>query len=100
MTMLYHEASDVVLAHLRAYRDHLDSLIKCLEEIKEWRNKNTYVAAGAAPPVALGTFKIGTIGDEPLPPPVPTVKIDLASAPGLASHLVGFAGLPEKDHPR
>jgi hypothetical protein len=79
--MLYGEASMVVLAHLRAYRDHLDLLIKYLEEIKEYRDKNSMVVTNPNANAAqggIGTFRSYTLGgdDKPKPPPIPSVMKD------------------------
>jgi hypothetical protein len=91
--MLYGEASMVILAHLRAYRDHLDSLIKYLEEIKVYQEKNSMVVTnpapnGAAPAAPLGSYMIGSIGGGPVPPAIPVV-------PKQANEVRSFCGLPE-----
>ncbi len=93
MNTLFNDANQIVLAHLRAYRDHLDSLIKYLGEIKEHQDNNSMFvsnpAPNAAPPAGPppGSYIIGTIGDEPQPPPIPTVKVDVTNAPGLVAGL-------------
>lgn len=76
---MFYDASEIVLAHLRAHRGHLDMLITYLEQLKEHRDKNTMfvvspVANGAAPAIAPGSFKTFSTGDGPQPPPIPQIK--------------------------